>query len=172
MLFLRAHIPSLAFLLIACGTAPPQRLEPHATVEAERKIGTPSGLKDSIVPNAPPPARTPGKRADADEGCAEYMESSSSGVRATLYIKPKQLSERGSDITETLPSAWMMVEQGAPVSIADDFDHGISTEHRDMPDTLDVEIRIYARCADRKPYEVRHYGVWHTATGGYNWRRR
>jgi len=65
-----------------------------------------------------------------------------------------------------------MAELNAPVSIADDCERGISTEHRHMPDTLSAEIWIYAKCKDRKPYATQQHGVWGTAEEGYAWRRR
>ncbi|MBK6894021.1 MAG: hypothetical protein IPH00_13050 [Flavobacteriales bacterium] len=72
----------------------------------------------------------------------EYIDGNASGMRAVRYLKPAELSAHPEKITDELPSLWILAEQGAPVSIADDFEHGISTEHRHMPDTLSIEVCI------------------------------
>jgi hypothetical protein len=107
-----------------------------------------------------------------DEGCVEYIDASPAGARAVLYVRPTDMKVRDGELEGTLTSAWKMAEQAAPVSIADDFEHGISTEHRHMPDTLDVRLEYFANCSSRKPHTIRQFGVWRDRQDGVGWRER
>lgn len=165
-------------LLVACKEPSSQRTETtplgaaeslapapvrRATVDSlEQLPETRRVVTKAIMPNGP----------EQDPGCSEYIDGNTSGMRSVRYLKPAELAAHHEKITDELPSLWDMAEQGAPVSIADDFEHGISTENRYMPDTLSAEVWIYAKCTDRKPYVVLHYGIWRTAEEGYAWRRR
>ncbi len=115
------------------------------------------------------PKRTASMR---DEGCVEHMDGSSAEVRAVLYVRPADMSSREKDLESTLASAWMLAKQGAPVSIACDFEGGTSREHIHMPDTLDVRLEYFANCSARKPHTVQQYRVWRTAEDGTGWRMR
>ena len=122
--------------------------------------------------SSPAAAPNPAPRPEADEGCVEHIDASPAGVRVVHYAAKDAMKAREEALEGTLASAWMMAEQGASVSIADDFERGIATEHTDMPDTLDVTITYYARCSSRSPHTVRAYRVWRTAGNGYDWRER
>lgn len=88
------------------------------------------------------------------------------------YTRPERMLARKAELPSMLKSAWLMAEQAAPRSIADDFEHGTSTEHVHMPDTLDVEMKHYADCSARNPHTVLHYRVWPGEAGAVKWRER
>ena len=172
------HIALALLLLAACK-------EPSSQRPVSAPLAASDGVVIAPVPNAPvdtaaqvqPTTIAPATAAvpyvpEPHEGCSEYIDGNASGMRAVRYLKPAELAAHPEKITDELPSLWILAEQGAPVSIADDFEHGISTEHRHMPDTLSIEVWIYAECADRKPYAVQRYGIWRTAEGSPEWRRR
>jgi hypothetical protein len=169
----------LPCLLVACAqpTPPPEASVPEPVnaplVEplVQQEVSAPPPLIDSAEA---PPRRAPGRtpRPETDEGCVEHIDASPAGVRAVQYAAKDAMKAREAEIESTLASAWMMAEQGASVSIADDFERGIATEHTDMPDTLDVTIMYYARCSSRSPHTVQHFRVWRKMDGGLEWRLR
>ena len=175
-------MPLILLLLIACNgpdAPPPPGLPPVSTsviTDTTVIVPVPTAQVDSTVhvedaALAPAPAAVPRVREE-EMGCGDYISGGSTGMRVVRYLKPAELTAHPEKVTDELSTIWDVAEQGAPVSIADDFEHGISTEHRHMPDTLAVEVRIFSRCADREPYALKNYGVWRTAEGGYGWRQR
>ena len=169
----------LPCLLVACAqpTPPPEASvpEPVNAQVAEPLVQQEVSAQPLLVDGAEAaPRRAPGRtpRPETDEGCVEHIDASPAGVRVVQYAGKDAMKAREAEIESTLASAWMMAEQGASVSIADDFERGIATEHTDMPDTLDVTITYFARCSSRSPHTVRAYRVWRTAEGGYGWRER
>lgn len=167
-------------VLLSCdGTPAPEPTVPlpdpgpvyHAPVDVGLVADTLPHMIDSAGPT-PSEVPQPVPPPEADEGCVEHIDASPAGVRVVQYASKAGMKAREAELEGTLASAWMMAEQGASVSIADDFERGISTEHTDMPDTLDVTITYYARCSSRSPHTVRAYRVWRAAEGGYGWRVR
>lgn len=167
------------FLLVACAqpapppeaSVPEQVNKPVAEPLVQQEVSAQPLLVDSAATaSAKAPETTP--RPEQDEGCVEHIDASPAGVRVVQYAAKDAMKAREAELESTLASAWMMAEQSASVSIADDFERGIATEHTDMPDTLDVTITYFARCSSRSPHTVRAYRVWRTAEGGYGWRER
>ena len=166
-------------LLVACtqpapppdgedlGTASAPVIEPLVRQEVSAQ---PLGI-DSAAP-APAQAPQPTPRPAPDEGCVEHIDATPAGVRVIQYASKAEMRAREPELEATLASAWHMAEQGAPVSIADDFERGIATEHRHMPDTLDVTITSYARCSSRSPHTLQQYRVWRKQDGELGWRLR
>ncbi len=174
----RTWIPFFLLLLAACSEPTLRTVQekepepvPEEITEVVDSIPQPAPVDTPAVVQSTTKKRSP-PAEEENLGCSEYVSGGSTGMRSVRYLKPAELAAHPEKITDELPSLWYMAEQGAPVSIADDFERGISTEHRHMPDTLNVEVWIYAKCSDRKPYMVQHYGVWRTAEGGYAWRLR
>lgn len=170
----------LPFLLVACTqpAPPPDASVPdpvNATVAEplvqQEKFSAQPMLFDSAAA-APAQAPEPTPRPAPDEGCVEHIDATSAGVRVVQYGSKAAMQAREAELGGMLASAWMMAEQAAPVSIADDFERGITTEHRHMPDTLDVTLVYFARCSSKSPHTVRPYRVWRTAEGGYGWHER
>ncbi len=114
----------------------------------------------------PRPKRTASAR---DAGCLEIIDGSSSEVRAVIYVRRSAMASREKDLESTLASAWMLKQQNAPVSIADDFERGISTERVHRPETVDVRVEYFANCSVREPHTVQLYRVWRTPEGGTGW---
>ena len=97
------------------------------------------------------------------ERCTEYTQYRDEVCTITLYIAERTLKEQDEAIRAQLTSAYQMVEQGAPRSIACDFEQGTSHEQVHMPDTLPVIVKVFERCSAREPHTTRRYGVWRKA---------
>lgn len=102
-----------------------------------------------------------------EEGCTGHMEYRDGSTRITTYIPERELIDRGEEIREMLPDAYVLAEQTAPRSIACDFENGTSTEHIEMPGTLTVVVRVHDKCSAREPYSVHNFLVWKDSTGGW-----
>ncbi len=99
--------------------------------------------------------------------CSEEIYAENNQGRITLFIPKKQLAARTSEIRELLPSVFLQAEQTSPHAIADDFEHGISTEYISMPDKLPVEVLVFERCRSAEPHTVLHLRVWREADGSF-----
>lgn len=106
------------------------------------------------------------------EGCTENIEAEADFVRVTRYIKLDSLMANPHMVTDGLATCWTMAELAAPISIADDFERGISTERRAIPDTIDVRVNCYERCSSRQPYAVLQFRLWRADDGTVRWRER
>lgn len=163
----------LPFLLVAC-------TQPAPPPEASMPEPVNPPLVDTLMQlagSAQPllivsDSKASEKAAEADDGCVEHIDASPAGVRVVQVAARDAMKKRDAELESTLTSAWMTAEQGANVSIADDFERGIATEHTDMPDTLDVTITYFTRCSARSPHTVRHFRVWRSAEEGFRWRER
>lgn len=100
----------------------------------------------------------------------EYVDASPDGALMVCYTRPDRMAAREKELPGMLETAWQLAQQSAPRSIADDFEHGISTEHVHMSDTLDVEVRHYSDCRAKQPFAVRNYRVWRDPAAGLAWR--
>jgi hypothetical protein len=85
----------------------------------------------------------------------------------TTHIPKSQWPEREVEVLEMLPTVFTMAEESAPRYIADDFEHGISTEHSTMPDTLPVMVSVLENCRASRPYVKLRYRVWRSGDGGF-----
>lgn len=160
-------------LLLGCGVADQEHAvseqrEARLDTTVVRPAAAPAPVEDSIPAVQPPaPARV---SVTEQEGCEDYINATSEGVRMICYTRPERMLAREAEIPSMLESAWQLAWQGAPRSIADDFEHGTSTEHVHMPDTLDVEVRHYSDCRAKQPFAVRNYRVWRNPAAGLAWR--
>lgn len=179
------HLP-LLFLLLACGSpAPPPaagvvvpatEVDAPAVVVADSVAGAAKPI-DTLPPAPAAPVSTekprPKRTASArDAGCLEIMDGSSSEVRAVLYVRRADMAAREKELEDILASAWMLKQQNPQVSIADDFERGISTERVHRPETVDVRLEYFANCSAREPHTVQLYRVWRTPEGGTGWQER
>ncbi|MEZ4756667.1 MAG: hypothetical protein R2817_07565 [Flavobacteriales bacterium] len=168
----------LLLVIAACGTevskeAPVSALPVKASANATLPVAVdtvPKPIQDTLTAA---PAAMPARIASpTDDGCAEYINATANGVELVCYTRPERMAAREADLPGMLESAWQLAWQGAPRSIADDFERGISTEHVHMPDTLDVEVKHYRDCNAREPHAVMLYRVWTNTAGQVGWRSR
>jgi len=132
---------------------------------ADRKDG--SGMKEA----GPIPVGT--KKVvpvPNEEGCTDHIEASGGTVRITTYGSSVPNGDKQVDLAADLDAAWQLAEQAAGRSIADDFEQGISTEHLDMPDTIDVVFMRYRNCHVRSPDRTEYYKVWRSSDRTCAWR--
>lgn len=175
---IRGIVVLFALLVLGCDEAARRAasvVEPHpVTADSVHENSDEDSLVEAKLPERSDsaPAKVRSHQPIEEEGCAEHIEAEAAEVRVTRYIKRGALEANRHAITQELPACWTMAEQAAPVSIADDFEHGISTEQRVMPDTIDVEVRCYERCSARAPHTVLHYRLWRAADGSVRWRER
>lgn len=166
----------LIFAVVACSTEP--------AVEEVRNAQPPQGITMPDTARGPvnvvdTSARIPGRdttapterrstaSVSADPRCREEIYAENNQGRITVFIPRKQLAARTAEIRDLLPSAYVGAERSSPHSIADDFEHGISTEHSSMPDKLPVEVRVFERCRSTQPHTVLHLRVWREADGSF-----
>lgn len=166
----------LVIALSACGSAPTGSLaEVHVREEAAQVEVT---VPDSITSFPPAPTsarpdslpqtkRIPVSHGADDDGCNGYAGYVNGVGTITTYIPKNQWPERDAEVRELLPNVFSMAEESAPRYIADDFEHGISTEHSTMPDTLPVLVSIFENCRASRPYVKLRYRVWKTGDGGF-----
>ena len=105
-----------------------------------------------------------------DDGCSDHFEANGAAVRFFTYSRSGRKGTSELDLAAELEGAWHMAEQSAGRSISDDFERGISTEHVDMPDTIDVYFMRYRDCKARQPDKTEHYRVWRADDGSCAWR--
>lgn len=98
------------------------------------------------------------------EGCSEFTRVKDGITTITLYIPKRALEANNEAIRSEVTSAYQMAEQGASRSISCDFEHGTSTEHIHLPDTLPVIVEIFERCSAAGPHTTQRYAVWRTST--------
>lgn len=174
---MRSALPFfLLLILAACGTDPAVH-EVH-TAKPEPASAAPDSIPREVVavdtsvrlpvPDsiAVPPRRAKANRAP-EQRCLEEIYAENNQGRITVFIPKKQLAARTSEIRELLPGLFLQAERTSPRSIADDFEHGISTEHSSMPDKLPVDVLVFERCRSTKPHTVLHLRVWREADGSY-----
>ena len=166
----------LLLILAACGTDPAVQ-EVH-TAKPEPVSAAPDSIPrevDSVdtsvrlpVPDsiAVPPRRAKANRPP-EQRCIEELYAENNQGRITLFIPKRQLAARTAEIRDLLPGVFLQAERTSPRSIADDFEHGISTEHSSMPDKLPVDVLVYERCRSTKPHTVLHLRVWREADGSF-----
>lgn len=169
----------LVIALSACGNPPPggpaevpvPEVEP---AHVEVKVTVPDS-STSLQPAAdaarsdslPRTKRIPASHGAEDGGCTGYAGYANGVGTITTHIPKSQWPEREVEVLEMLPTVFTMAEESAPRYIADDFEHGISTEHSTMPDTLPVMVSVLENCRASRPYVKLRYRVWRSGDGGF-----
>lgn len=172
---MRTSLPTFLLLAVACGTDPVvqenKALPPVVNAAPEPAPG-PVPIEDTGSLNqAPDTTETAKSRPKAQptplDDCAGEQGVVNDVGRIILYVPKKQLTSRRSEVHAHLEGLYLLAERNAPHAIADDFEHGVSTERSSMPDTLPVNVLVYERCRSTEPHTVLQLRVWRDTSGGF-----
>lgn len=174
---MRLALPILLLVMVAaCGTDPVVEdvtsAQPASAITAPDSATSHVRSGDTLSPvpapdTTAPPKQRPHARVPAEPLCQEEIYAENNQGRITVFIPKKQLASRTSEIRDLLPSVFIQAERTSPHAIADDFEHGVSTEYSSMPDKLPVDVLVFERCRSARPHTVLHLRVWREADGSY-----